>query len=59
MENETKKSKVGIYIIIAIIAALAIGIRIYNNYLEKEVQVRMERIMQKNIEDHGTPYFNY
>ena len=59
MENETKKSKVGIYIIIAIIAALAIGIRIYNNYLEKEVQVRMERIMQKNIEDHGTPYFNH
>lgn len=41
------------YIIIAIIASVFIGIRVYTKYLEKQNQEAIELIMQKNME----PYF--
>lgn len=62
-ENEKKQESNGssmiTYIIIAIIASVFIGIRVYTKYLEKQNQEAIERIMQKNMEDHGTPFFNH
>lgn len=58
-ENESKKDNIYISILIAIIFSIFVGIRIYTKHMEKQVQESMERIMLKNIEDHGTPYFNH
>ena len=58
-EQESNGSSMITYIIIAIIASLFIGIRVYTKYLEKQNQEAIERIMQKNMEDHGTPFFNH
>jgi len=58
-EQESNGSSVITYIIIAIIASVFIGIRVYTKYLEKQNQEAIERIMQKNMEDHGTPFFNH
>lgn len=57
-ENESKGS-VFTFILIAIIVSIFIGIRVYTKYLEKQNQEAIERIMQKNMEDHGTPFFNH
>ncbi len=58
-EQESNGSSMITYIIIAIIASVFIGIRVYTKYLEKQNQEAIERIMQKNMEDHGTPFFNH
>lgn len=58
-EKESNGSSMITYIIIAIIASVFIGIRVYTKYLEKQNQEAIERIMQKNMEDHGTPFFNH
>ena len=58
-EQESNGSSMITYIIIAIIASVFIGIRVYSKYLEKQNQEAIERIMQKNMEDHGTPFFNH
>ena len=58
-EQESNGSSMINYIIIAIIASVFIGIRVYTKYLEKQNQEAIERIMQKNMEDHGTPFFNH
>ncbi len=58
-EQESNGSSMITYIIIAIIASVFIGIRVYTKYLEKQNQEVIERIMQKNMEDHGTPFFNH
>lgn len=58
-EQESNGSSMITYIIIAIIASVFIGIRVYTRYLEKQNQEAIERIMQKNMEDHGTPFFNH
>ena len=58
-EQESNGSSMITYIIIAIIASVFIGIRMYTKYLEKQNQEAIERIMQKNMEDHGTPFFNH
>ena len=58
-EHEPNGSSMITYIIIAIIASVLIGIRVYSKYLEKQNQEAIERIMQKNMEDHGTPLFNH
>ncbi len=52
-EHESNGSSMITYIIIAIIASVFIGIRVYTKYLEKQNQEAIERIMQKNME----PYF--
>ncbi len=57
-ENESKGS-VFTFILIAIIVSIFVGIRVYTKYLEKQNQEAIERIMQKNMEDHGTPFFNH
>ena len=58
-EHEPNGSKVFTYIIIAVIVSAFIGIRVYTKYLEQKNQEAIERIMQRNMEDHGTPFFNY
>lgn len=58
-EQESNGSSMITYIIIAIIASVFIGIRVYTKYLEKQNQEAIERIMQMNMEDHGTPFFNH
>ena len=58
-EQESNGSSMITYIIIAIIASVFIGIRVYTKYLEKQNQEAIERIMQKNMEDHGTPFLNH
>ena len=58
-EQESNGSSMITYIIIAIIASVFIGIRMYTKYLEKQNQEAIKRIMQKNMEDHGTPFFNH
>lgn len=58
-EQESNGSSMITWIIIAIIASVFIGIRVYTKYLEKQNQEAIERIMQKNMEDHGTPFFNH
>ena len=58
-ENESKGSSVFTYILIAIIVSIFVGIRVYTKFLEKQNQEAIERIMQKNVEDHGTPFFNH
>ena len=58
-EQESNGSSMITYIIIAIIASVFIGIRVYTKYLEKQNQEAIEQIMQKNMEDHGTPFFNH
>lgn len=57
-ENESKGS-VFTFILIAIIVSIFVGIRVYTKYLEKQNQEAIERIMQKTMEDHGTPFFNH
>ena len=58
-EQESNGSSMITYIIIAIIASVFIGIRVYTKYLEKQNQEAIERIMQKDMEDHGTPFYNH
>ncbi len=61
MTDKQKKSNgenVFTYIIVVIIVSLFIGIRVYTKYLEKQNRDAVERIMQRNMEDHGTPFFN-
>lgn len=53
------KEKIIKYVLIAIVAGIFIGIRVYTKHLEKENHAALERIMQKNIEDHGTPFFDH
>ncbi len=57
-ENESK-GLVFTFILIAIIVSVYAGIRAYTKYLEKQNQAAVERIMQRNMEDHGTPFFNH
>ncbi len=58
-ENESKGSSAFTFILIAIIVSIYVGIRVYTKYLEKQNQAAVERIMQRNMEDHGTPFFNH
>jgi len=58
-KNESKGSSAFTYILVAIIVSVFVGIRVYTKYLEKQNQAAIERIMQKNMEDHGTPFFNH
>lgn len=55
-ENESKYSKIVTYILVAIIASIFIGIRIYSKHIEKQNKEILEKIMQHNIENHGTPF---
>ena len=55
-ENESKYSKIVTYILVAIIASIFIGIRIYSKHIEKQKKEILEKIMQHNIEKHGTPF---
>lgn len=55
-ENESKYSKIVTYILVAIIASIFIGIRIYSKHIEKQNKEILEKIMQHNIEKHGTPF---
>lgn len=55
-ENESKCSKIVTYILVAIIASIFIGIRIYSKHIEKQNKEILEKIMQHNIEKHGTPF---
>lgn len=57
-DNESKYSKIVTYILIAIIASIFIGIRIYTKHLEKQRNELLEKIIQHNIEKHGTPFPN-
>lgn len=55
-ENESKYSKMVTYILVAIIASIFIGIRIYTKHIERQNKEILEKIMQQNIEKHGTPF---
>lgn len=55
-ENESKYSKKVTYILVAIIASIFIGIRIYTKHIERQNKEILEKIMQQNIEKHGTPF---
>lgn len=55
-ENESKYSKIVTYILVAIIASIFIGIRIYSKHIEKQNKEILEKIMQHNIEKHRTPF---
>lgn len=57
-ENESKCSKIVTYILVAIIASIFIGIRIYSKHIEKQNKEILEKIMQHNIDTHGTPFLN-
>ena len=57
-ENEYKYSKIVTYILVAIIASIFIGIRIYTKHIEKQNKEILEKIMQHNIETHETPFLN-
>lgn len=57
-ENEYKYSKIVTYILVAIIASIFIGIRIYTKHIEKQNKEILEKIMQHNIDTHGTPFLN-
>lgn len=62
MEDKQKESNganVFTYIVVLIIVSLFIGIRVYTKYLEKQSREAVERIMQRNMEEHGTPFFNH
>jgi hypothetical protein len=57
-ENEYKYSKIVTYILVAIIASIFIGIRIYTKHIEKQNKEILEKIMQHNIDTHRTPFLN-
>jgi hypothetical protein len=57
-ENEYKYSKIVTYILVAIIASIFIGIRIYTKHIEKQNKEILEKIMQHNIDRHRTPFLN-
>lgn len=57
-DNESKYSKIVTYVLVAIIASIFIGIRVYTKHLEKQRNELLEKIIHHNIEEHGTPFLN-
>lgn len=57
--NTEKETNWGLIIAIVFLLSIVIGIRIYNYVLERQIATGLEKIMQKNIENHDTPFFEH